>query len=323
MPLSYSTYYDILGVAGGAADADIKAAFRKLALRHHPDRNANSPESETLFKVINHAYETLSDHAARAEYDAYLRLSSVFRGRADRPGHPTADRRPTEVAALPPVADGSEAFREIVFSRLNILLWDIEDFLRENDDLDWNREHAGKKMSQYLLAPLIFIDRWILDAAGFSDHFWEARGEKGMDREEFFTDLWRRLSGDGRGWNIYVNVRDYFYDMRRRTNEFLNRARAADLLKTAPGKSVRIIDAVLEAQGLTVHHLELPPGNPGRRHRAVGAVPAHAARVRRGRDVVTGRRPHRRPPGRKTPAPLIPGLAFFSAPRYNHVHDRL
>ncbi|MBN2353350.1 MAG: J domain-containing protein [Spirochaetales bacterium] len=241
---SYSTYYDVLGVASGAADTDIKAAFRKLALRHHPDKNSNSPESETLFKIIRHAYETLSDPATRAEYDAYLKTSSAFRGRPA-----------STAAALPPVADGSEAFREIVWSRLNILLWDIEDFLRENADLDWNRVHAGRKMSQYLLAPLLFIDRWILDAAGFSDHFWDARGAKGMSRDDFFSDLWRRLSGDGRGWNIYVNVRDYFYDVRRRMNDFLNRARAADLLKPVSGAAVRIVDAVLEAQGLTVHHL--------------------------------------------------------------------
>jgi hypothetical protein len=273
----YSTYYDLLGVPPGAAEADIKSAFRKLALRHHPDRNASSAESETLFKIINHAYETLSDPAARAEYDAYLAVSGAFRTRSRGPA--------TAAPALPPVADGSEAFREIVFSRLNVLLWDIEDFLRENEGLDWNQEHGGRKLSQYVLTPLFFIDRWVLDPAGFRDHFWEARGERGLDRVGYFADVARRLAGDGRGWNIYVNVRDYFYDVRTRMNDFLNRARAADLLKPVPGSGVRIIDAVLEAQGLTVHYLrylkealaggveDLSPYRHSRPDFAVGGAP--------------------------------------------------
>lgn len=64
-------YYKILGVNETASAAEIKSAYRKLAFKHHPDRNNNSEESNELFKEINEAYEVLYDEAARFIYDEY------------------------------------------------------------------------------------------------------------------------------------------------------------------------------------------------------------------------------------------------------------
>lgn len=61
-------YYDILGVAKGASDDDIKRAFRKLAHEYHPDKPTGNAEK---FKEINAAYQTLSDAQKRARYDQY------------------------------------------------------------------------------------------------------------------------------------------------------------------------------------------------------------------------------------------------------------
>ena len=62
------SFYDILGVSESASDDDIKSAFRKLARLYHPDVNS-SKEAEDKMKLINQAYETLSDASKRAKYD--------------------------------------------------------------------------------------------------------------------------------------------------------------------------------------------------------------------------------------------------------------
>jgi molecular chaperone DnaJ len=64
-------YYEVLGVARGASEADCKAAFRKLAMQHHPDRNPGDKDCEAKFKEINEAYDVLKDEQKRAAYDRF------------------------------------------------------------------------------------------------------------------------------------------------------------------------------------------------------------------------------------------------------------
>ncbi len=64
-------YYEILGVNRDASDEEIKKAYRKLAMKHHPDRNPDNPKSEELFKEAKQAYEILSDGQKRSAYDQY------------------------------------------------------------------------------------------------------------------------------------------------------------------------------------------------------------------------------------------------------------
>ena len=66
-------YYDTLGVPKNASDEDIKKAYRKLAMKHHPDRNQgdSGKAAEAKFKEAKEAYEMLSDSSKRAAYDQY------------------------------------------------------------------------------------------------------------------------------------------------------------------------------------------------------------------------------------------------------------
>ncbi len=64
-------YYEVLGVARGASEAEIKRAFRQLAMKYHPDRNPGDPKAEAIFKEINEAYEVLRDPQKRAAYDQF------------------------------------------------------------------------------------------------------------------------------------------------------------------------------------------------------------------------------------------------------------
>jgi len=67
--MEYKDYYKILGVNRNASEEDIKQAYRKLAMKYHPDRNPGNKEAEDKFKDINEANEVLSDSKKRARYD--------------------------------------------------------------------------------------------------------------------------------------------------------------------------------------------------------------------------------------------------------------
>ncbi len=64
-------YYELLGVKKGASDADIKKAYRKLAMKYHPDRNEGDKAAEEKFKEINEAYAVLSDAEKHKQYDMF------------------------------------------------------------------------------------------------------------------------------------------------------------------------------------------------------------------------------------------------------------
>ena len=79
-------YYEVLGIERGAGVDDIKKAYRKLAVKFHPDKNPGEKTAEEKFKEIGEAYEVLSDPQKRAAYDQYGHNAFDPRSRGFRPG---------------------------------------------------------------------------------------------------------------------------------------------------------------------------------------------------------------------------------------------
>ncbi len=119
-------YYEVLGVAKGASEDEIKKAYRQMAKKYHPDLNPGDKEAEARFKEVNEAYEVLSDSQKKARYDQYGHagvdpnfgaggyqgygfdgmdidlgdiFSSFFGGGGARRSNPNAPRRGSDVSA--------------------------------------------------------------------------------------------------------------------------------------------------------------------------------------------------------------------------------
>ena len=80
--MSKADYYEVLGVSRDASDQELKSAYRKLAMKFHPDRNPGDHAAEEKFKQASEAYQVLCDADKRAAYDRYGHAGVGAAGRA-------------------------------------------------------------------------------------------------------------------------------------------------------------------------------------------------------------------------------------------------
>lgn len=206
--------YGLLELTPEASEADIKRAFRRLALVHHPDHRGGSADSHTRFGLILNAYRTLSNPELRRTYDHYL-----------------ASRKPPPARPRSAPRSGSEVF----VVQLNALLWDLEDRLNARDPETVRR----------VVTVLADLDRSLLHPTGLGDHFMEARQLPPLDPR----DIAAVLCGDRvrPGHFPYSDAAAYFYDVRRRMNRFLGQLPVRDLqAPIEPG--LRWVDGLIAVQ---------------------------------------------------------------------------
>src|SRR4026209_955071 len=84
--MSKRDFYEVLGVTRTCTEVELKAAFRKLAMQHHPDRNPGDKDCEHRFKEINEAYDVLKDGDKRAAYDRFGHAAFEHGGMGDEHG---------------------------------------------------------------------------------------------------------------------------------------------------------------------------------------------------------------------------------------------
>ena len=105
-------FYAVLGISSSASQDEIKKQYRRLAAKHHPDKNPNDAKSAERFKEISEAYTVLGDAAKRKQYDEMRRLGAFggFGGSRSGPG-PRPSRSGPRSGAGGPAGAGDENFR--------------------------------------------------------------------------------------------------------------------------------------------------------------------------------------------------------------------
>jgi len=213
-------YYRLLQVTPRASADELKQAYRKQALRFHPDTNPGDGSAAALFVAIKDAYEALSDPARRAEVDSFARTS-----RAVRTGASLAPR-PGSVPEPRPHPWQND---------LNYLMWDLDDLVHSAD--------FPRAFTYPVLDFLTYLDKWVLLPAKFTST--PARDAREGPRDprtyiDYFVNQDRRVKCEFR------SVPDYFFDVKSRVMGFQSWTDPSPVTDIKAGRLLARLEAIRE-----------------------------------------------------------------------------
>jgi curved DNA-binding protein len=279
--MNYKDYYKILGVDRKATEPDIKKAYRKLAMKYHPDRNPGNKQAEETFKDINEAYQVLSDTEKRTRYD---QLGESYADWQRRGGASNGFNWQDWVARQPQGARGSQGSRVNVNNFQDIFsgggLGGFSDFFTSIFGGPMGQPGAGLRGSRRAAAPsytqpvsISFTEAYkgTERALQAGDHRFEVKIPAGAR-----TGTKIRVAGaglaDGRGQtsDIYLEIEVAEDSRFERKGDDLYTDVAVDLLSAVLGGQAN----VLTPAGNVL--LTIPPGTqPGQTFRLAGRGMPH------------------------------------------------
>ncbi|HAP42862.1 MAG: hypothetical protein A2087_00075 [Spirochaetes bacterium GWD1_61_31] len=248
-------HYRTLGLSPQASAEQIKSRYRELALRHHPDMNAGSPESQAIFITIKNAWEILGNREKKKKYDAYLAAraappASTAAGSKESNAAPKRTQ-PTQASAGPrkqaQPLPGDMARR--ARQTMGTLLWDIDDLARQRSYGYLNHTDYCKLMFQILCC----LYRWILRPAGFTETVLERLGLERLGAAAL-ADMIYRYDASRLQFPLR-SISDFWYLLRKPLERYLQRLDTLPWGATIPGATLSFIDAWIEAQNCITHYL--------------------------------------------------------------------
>ncbi|XP_065310015.2 uncharacterized protein [Dermacentor albipictus] len=163
------TYYDVLEVSASAKQNEIKAAYYRLSMRYHPDKNKGDRSSNERFQEISTAYDTLSNESLRAQYDEKIGSPRMATTRHVR--KPTTTRRAAPMEGRSQIYNFDEFYRQHYGDAVKSYQFrkkKYEDFLREEETHIRREKDVGVSMA--LIA--------VLALAMYAFHTWEKSHDK-------------------------------------------------------------------------------------------------------------------------------------------------
>lgn len=220
-----ANYYKILEIENGASISEVKHAYRRLALLYHPDHNVKDAKESYAFLYITNAYKVLSNELVKKEYDDYLKKSKGNQNRY------------TDSNRIKQIEDGNDYSFD-----MNSILWDIEEVIGKSEE---------KLINLLTIRILAFIEKWVLIPNGLPDYFSTARKLPQRDPYIVGKELLERTNK----YLEYASISDYYFDIRKRMNIFLEKKYSNSLFEEIDSLGIRKIDAIIETQNVSQYLL--------------------------------------------------------------------